>query len=242
MHTTDRETDPYLVQVQQELAIRGHAGPLDDIATVEALIFEMYGHSAAIAADGIVRSRAENGNVNRDPEAFSKAIHVELARLDPGCNPSNICMGQILPLQAGFRNNFSPADTAKAMLDAQHADWNVVSTYTAQQAVDDGTLADLPADPTVPMPDAAPLFELGKVRATPAALELLGHSGAMKLLNRHQTGDWGEFIDAGDARLNLRAIRDDDRIFSAYKVGDEKLYVITEHDRSATTVMIAHEY
>ena len=202
----------------------------------------MYGHGPDAAANGIIRSRAENGNVSRGPETLYEAVRLELAAQDPGCNPSNIMMGQILALRACFRTNRTPADTARAMLAAQHADWNLVSTYTAEQAVDDGTLADLPADPTVPMPDAAPLFELGKVRATPAVLELLGHSGAMKLLNRHQTGDWGEFIDAGDARLNLRAIRDDDRIFSAYKAGDEKLYVVTEHDRSATTVMIAHEY
>lgn len=88
-----------------------------------------------------------------------------------------------------------------------------------------------------------PLFSLGHTFATPAALRALECAGALPfaLLVRHQCGDWGE-LDAEDRAANDRAVIDGTRILSAYVIGNEKIYVITEADRSSTTVLLASEY
>ena len=49
-------------------------------------------------------------------------------------------------------------------------------------------------------------------------------------------------MDASDVQANVHAIQHDERILSAYKLHGEKLYVITEWDRSVTTLLLASEY
>ena len=85
------------------------------------------------------------------------------------------------------------------------------------------------------------LFSLGNVVGTPAAAELVG--GRMnEFLGRHSSGDWG-LVDSEDGKLNDRAVRvDDERIMSVYEVDGERFWVITEWDRSATTVLLPSEY
>jgi len=87
------------------------------------------------------------------------------------------------------------------------------------------------------------LFELGQLLATPAALNHLALNGStpMELLRRHARGDWGD-LGGGDHALNDRALADGSRVLSAYDVSGLKLYVITESDRSYTTVLLASEY
>jgi hypothetical protein len=87
------------------------------------------------------------------------------------------------------------------------------------------------------------LFSPGSLVATPAALKYLTEHGlpSIDLINRHVNGDWGD-LSASDKQLNDQAVRDGSRIFSAYIVAGEKLYVITEWDRSYTTVLLASEY
>src|SRR5262245_12921058 len=89
-----------------------------------------------------------------------------------------------------------------------------------------------------------PLFELGQLAATPAALEALINSGerAETFLRRHLSGDWGE-ISADDAEENELALRKGFRILSAYtlKTG-EKIWLITEADRSVTTIILPEDY
>ena len=84
---------------------------------------------------------------------------------------------------------------------------------------------------------------LGHVVATPGALAALAAAGRTpaELIERHRTGDWGD-VSAEDARLNDSAVRDGDRILSAYLVGGERLWVISEADRSATCVLLPGEY
>ena len=87
------------------------------------------------------------------------------------------------------------------------------------------------------------LFKTGQVVATPTALatcEKLAVSPAT-LLNRHTSGDWGD-LDASDVIANIFAIQHDLRILSAYKVQNEKFYVITEADRSSTCLLLAEDY
>jgi hypothetical protein len=89
-----------------------------------------------------------------------------------------------------------------------------------------------------------PLFELGTVVATPAAIETLQKAATspMELLTRHVNGDFGQ-INADDWQLNQDAISEEARILSAYELKTgEKLWVITEADRSSTCLLLPEEY
>jgi hypothetical protein len=66
---------------------------------------------------------------------------------------------------------------------------------------------------------------------------------ALGLLRRHQTGDWGE-VPACDARENERSVKHGWRLLSSYPVGEagRKVWVLTEADRSATTILLPEDY
>ena len=87
------------------------------------------------------------------------------------------------------------------------------------------------------------LFPYGQVVTTPGILDFLTYEEMVGLLKRHLRGDWGD-MTAGDKRLNNRATKDGTRILSSYEWGPEKtkVWVITEADRSVTTVLLADEY
>jgi hypothetical protein len=88
-------------------------------------------------------------------------------------------------------------------------------------------------------------FPLGRIVATPAALAELAKTGdsAHELLTRHVTGDYGA-VCKEDWKANDNAIAHGERVFSAYmlKDGQTKLWVITEADRSSTTLLTPDEY
>ena len=86
-------------------------------------------------------------------------------------------------------------------------------------------------------------FSLGRVFATPGVLQALAQAGmgALPLLARHQSGDWG-LVDADDRDANEQAIEHGWRLVSSYAVGDRRFWIITEADRSATTILLPEEY
>lgn len=84
-----------------------------------------------------------------------------------------------------------------------------------------------------------PLFPLGKTYAT-RGIAALGIDVA-QLLHRHECGDWGD-LGAEDKQANEVALLVGERILSCYKTTEAKIYVITEWNRSITTVMLAEEY
>ncbi len=91
---------------------------------------------------------------------------------------------------------------------------------------------------------ACPLFSLGQTLATPGALSALESIklSAPTLLQRHQSGDWGN-LSAEDWQQNEQALDDQGRLFSVYRINDKtRFWVITEADRSATTVLLPEEY
>lgn len=90
---------------------------------------------------------------------------------------------------------------------------------------------------------ANPLFCLGAVVATPGALDLLDRAGinATVYLDRHRCGDFGT-ISLHDVQENRYAVNRRLRIFSAYDIGKERLWLITEADRSVTTLLLPSEY
>lgn len=87
------------------------------------------------------------------------------------------------------------------------------------------------------------LFNLGQVVATPQALDLAQRTNIdpLQLLQRHHTGDWGD-LDASDKETNQQALTNGLRILSSYQCGDEKIWIITEGDRSATTILTPSDY
>jgi hypothetical protein len=90
-----------------------------------------------------------------------------------------------------------------------------------------------------------PLFPLGQVAATAGAIDVLDRTGTnvTTLLWRHQNGDFGSLC-AADVRLNLQAIVVGLRILSCYEIGTsrERVWIITERDRSVSTVLLPGEY
>ena len=87
-------------------------------------------------------------------------------------------------------------------------------------------------------------FTLGRILATPGAINAMKEAGEspLKLLRRHAHGDWGE-LHEDDQRANELAIRQGMRILSAYALTtEERVWLITEADRSATTILLPEEY
>ena len=87
-------------------------------------------------------------------------------------------------------------------------------------------------------------FALGQIVATPGAIDLLERtsSDALDFLIRHQQGDWGS-VPPEDAEENLNAIEHGNRILSSYYLNaSERLWIITEADRSVTTLLLPNEY
>jgi len=88
-------------------------------------------------------------------------------------------------------------------------------------------------------------FPLGRIVATPGALDVLEEAGESPIdfLQRHARCDWGD-VDEHDWQANDEALVNGDRLLSAYHTSSTgvKLWVITEADRSATTILKPDEY
>jgi hypothetical protein len=87
-------------------------------------------------------------------------------------------------------------------------------------------------------------FALGRTFITPGAEEALQIAGqtAIEFLRRHMSGDWGELSD-DDVKENEFSLKEGLRLLSAYQTGKgQKIWIITEGDRSATTILLPSEY
>ena len=87
-------------------------------------------------------------------------------------------------------------------------------------------------------------FALGHTVITPGAEEALAIAGqtAIGFLRRHMAGDWGELSD-DDVRENELSLEQGSRLLSRYETTKgERLWIITEPDRSATTILLPLEY
>ena len=120
-------------------------------------------------------------------------------------------------------------------------------------------MSKLPRTPQ--KPSRQPLFALGQVVATPGALELMRitETSPLVLIAKHVSGDWGE-CDPEDVQTNNDAVTEGFRILSVYRlplkepskpkstaadappVEDDRIWVITEADRSVTTFLLPEEY
>lgn len=88
-------------------------------------------------------------------------------------------------------------------------------------------------------------LSLGRVVATPGAIAAMDAADTtpMPLLVRHASGDWGD-VDEEDARENELSVIHGHRVMSAYILRDKvtKVWIITEADRSSTTILLPSEY
>jgi hypothetical protein len=85
------------------------------------------------------------------------------------------------------------------------------------------------------------LFDLGRSYITSLGLEALGWPEVADLISRHLAGDWGDLCDE-DQDANWLALEHGLRVFSRYNTPVGDFYVITEWDRSYTTIMLVSEY
>jgi hypothetical protein len=85
-------------------------------------------------------------------------------------------------------------------------------------------------------------FKIGRIVATPHALEVIANDDILASIARHQAGDWGE-VDAEDRVANDQALVNGTRIFSVYRSAQGvKFWIITEADRSSTCVLLPEDY
>lgn len=115
-----------------------------------------------------------------------------------------------------------------------------------------------PTAPTVVIYSNAARFALGQIVATPGAIRLLEKTAfsAAALINRHAHGDWGDCCKE-DAEQNEFAVANGERVISVYRLVDAArlsatpvtkrsdlptIWVITEWDRSITTLLLPSEY
>lgn len=87
----------------------------------------------------------------------------------------------------------------------------------------------------------SPKFPLGRVAITANASAQLDPAAVQEGLRRHASGDWGEVCEA-DRRENELSLREGDRLLSVYGHGAQRFWIITEADRSVTTVLMPEDY
>jgi hypothetical protein len=91
-----------------------------------------------------------------------------------------------------------------------------------------------------------PFFDVGRIVATPGAMEKLSSLDMSRALSRHMSGDWG-LVDGEDKAANDLSLQDGTRLLSAYALPGEPptgemFWIITEADRSVTTFLLPEEY
>lgn len=85
-------------------------------------------------------------------------------------------------------------------------------------------------------------FNLGRIVITPGALQALSSAEVWAALGRHAAGDWGA-LGAHDLAVNEEALSRGLRLLSSYRsIRGAAFWIITEADRSATTVLLPEEY
>jgi hypothetical protein len=87
------------------------------------------------------------------------------------------------------------------------------------------------------------LFKPGQIVATPAAIAFCEEHqvNPLLLIGKHMGGDWGD-LSKEDVAANVHAIQHDERVVSVYRMHGDKLFCITEWDRSVTTLLMLCEY
>jgi hypothetical protein len=104
-------------------------------------------------------------------------------------------------------------------------------------------VVEVPEDHFVPLPLAVPgaKFPLGRIVMTANAAGRLAAVEVEKALRRHASCDWGD-LPPEDAQQNEFGLKHGERLFSAYGTGGDRFWIITEWDRTVTTVLLPGDY
>jgi hypothetical protein len=87
-----------------------------------------------------------------------------------------------------------------------------------------------------------PKFPLGQLVATPGALDALAEGSLWPYIRRHANGDWDDVCDEDKAE-NEQSLKHGFRLLSAYTLpSGDRIWIITEADRSSTTILLPEEY
>lgn len=87
-----------------------------------------------------------------------------------------------------------------------------------------------------------PKFSPGRLVATPNALDHISGTDIQAAIRRHLSGDWGE-VGSEDRQTNDEALQRGGRLLSVYRTPEKvAFWIITEHDRSVTTVLMPEDY
>ena len=91
-------------------------------------------------------------------------------------------------------------------------------------------------------PSGSVKVPLGRIVATPAALGTVSQPDIVAALRRHASGDWGD-VDPDDRAANDDALKSGERLLSVYQSATgTTFWVLTEADRSVTTVLLPDDY
>lgn len=91
------------------------------------------------------------------------------------------------------------------------------------------------------IPLVQPNFQLGQIVTTANADAQLSPQAVQIAILRHAAGDWGE-VHEDDRQQNERSLKDGSRLLSVYRSGETAFWIITEADRSVTTVLMPEDY
>ncbi len=91
-----------------------------------------------------------------------------------------------------------------------------------------------------------PRFDLGKLVMTSGIQDIINEKPSyqyelVNYLNRYLNEDWGDLCDS-DKQMNEDAIKNNERILASYTTTGGNIYIITERDRSYTTILLRNEY
>jgi hypothetical protein len=85
-------------------------------------------------------------------------------------------------------------------------------------------------------------FRIGRIVSTPNALQSLAPEDIVSGISKHMAGDWGD-VDEDDRQANERALIRGARLWSVYEAGNcLRFWIITEADRSVTTILLPEDY
>jgi hypothetical protein len=182
---------------------------------------------------------AKAGNTSLDPERHQLPLRLEVRNHSPtgfawgygGSGPAQLALALLVD---------ALGDAELALTHYQEFKRTHVSNWGSEWSITAETIQQFVARRSQTTQQVQ--FALGNIVATPGALNVVSPEEILVALKRHLKGDWGE-LDQHDWNANNQALLDGTRLLSAYNTSDgERFWIITEADRSVTTVLLPGDY
>lgn len=156
-------------------------------------------------------------------------------RLLADCLKAELEEGHPLPTASVYSDLLT---SALAEVDWHEIARNLLDDIEPDTSGDNSPESDAAGGTLRPVAETSPKFPLGRTVATPAALAALSPEEITVALSRHERGDWGN-VCSEDWESNEFALREGLRLFSVYHTAAHvKFWIITEAERSVTTVLL----